>query len=100
MSVIPPGRGEIIGDSADGRVEILCDDPALNATISRFGPRRDGADLHIHRRHSDLFYVLAGELTVRLGPEGEPVAVPAGTLARIPPLVIHGFRNGGDEELR
>jgi len=98
--VIPPGGGEVIGDSADRRVEVLADHDALNATWSRYGPRRDGADLHVHRRHSDLFYVLDGELTVRLGPDGEGVVVPAGTLARVPPLVIHGFRNASDAEIR
>ena len=76
--VIPPGGGEVIGDSAERRVEILSDDPALHATWSRFGPRRDGADLHVHRRHTDIFYVLEGELTVRLGLEDELVSVPQG----------------------
>ncbi len=100
VTVIAPGAGEVIGDSPDRRVEILSDHDALHATWSRFGPGRDGADLHVHRRHTDLFYVLAGELTVRLGPEGEPVTVPAGSLARVPPLVVHGFRNDGAAELR
>jgi quercetin dioxygenase-like cupin family protein len=99
-TVIPPGGGEVIGDAPERRVEILSDHEALHATCSRFGPHREGADLHIHRRHSDLFYVLAGELTVRLGHEGEAVVVPAGTLVRVPPLVVHGFRNDGDGELR
>jgi quercetin dioxygenase-like cupin family protein len=98
--VVAPGRGEVVGDSPDRRVEILSDHEALHATWSRFGPRREGADLHVHRLHTDLFYVLAGELTVRLGPDGEAVVVPPGTLARVPPLVVHGFRNGGDSELR
>jgi mannose-6-phosphate isomerase-like protein (cupin superfamily) len=100
VTVIRPGGGEVIGDSPDRRVEILSDHDALHATWSRFGPRRDGADPHVHRRHTDIFYVLQGELTVLLGPEGEGVVVPAGTLARVPPLVVHGFRNGSDAELR
>ena len=45
----------MIGDAPDRRVEILSDHDALHATWSRFGPHRDGADLHIHRRHTDLF---------------------------------------------
>jgi len=98
--VIPPAGGEVVGDAPDRRVEILSDDEKLNATWSRFGPRREGANLHVHREHTDLFYVLEGELTVRLGPEDEPVAVHAGTLARVPPLVVHGFRNGSDAEVR
>jgi mannose-6-phosphate isomerase-like protein (cupin superfamily) len=98
--VIPPLGGEVIGDSPARRVEILTDHDALHATWSRFGPHRDGADPHIHRRHTDIFYVLEGELTVRLGLEDEAVVVPTGALARVPPLVVHGFRNGTDAEMR
>ena len=98
--VIRPGAGEVIGDSPARRVEVLADHDALHATWSRYGPRRDGADLHVHRRHTDVFYVLAGELGVRLGPAGDLIAVRAGTLVCVPPLVVHGFRNPGDAELR
>jgi quercetin dioxygenase-like cupin family protein len=76
--VIPPAGGEIIGDSADRRVEILSDDDSLHATWSRFGPHREGADLHVHREHTDMFFVLEGELTVLLGTEGETAVVAAG----------------------
>jgi len=98
--LVARGEGEIIGDSPERRVEILSDHETLHATCSRFAARGEGADLHIHRRHTDLFYVLEGELTVRLGIEDEAVVVPAGTLARVPPLVVHGFRNGGDADVR
>ena len=33
---------------------------------------------HIHRHHTDLFYVLAGELTIGLGADRQETAVPAG----------------------
>ena len=98
--VIPPGRGEIVGDAPDRRVEILSDHSTLHATWSRFAAGRDGADLHVHHHHTDLFYVLDGELTLRLGVDGETRVLPAGTLARVPPDVVHGFRNGGDAEVR
>jgi mannose-6-phosphate isomerase-like protein (cupin superfamily) len=98
--LVPRGGGEIIADSPDRRVEILSDQESLHATWSRFGPRRGGADLHVHRRHTDLFYVLEGELTVGLGAGDEGAVVPPGTLARVPPLVVHGFRNGSDAEVR
>jgi quercetin dioxygenase-like cupin family protein len=100
MKLIPPREGEVIGDSPDRRVEMLSDVDPLHATWSRFGPRRRGANLHIHHRHSDLFYVLAGELTVKLGPEGDETVAPVGTLVHIPRLVVHGFDNGGDAEVR
>src|SRR3954452_1461764 len=100
MAVVQPGGGEVIGDAPDRRVGILADDAGLNATGWRFGPGRDGAELHVHRRHHDCFYVLEGELTLRLGVDGREVALPAGTLARTPPLVVHGFRNGSPDEVR
>ena len=95
-----PGSGEVVGDSADRRVEILCDRDELVVTWSRFGPGRDGASPHVHRTHCDLFFVLAGELTLLLGSEPEEHALPAGTLALAPPLLVHGFRNAAGEELR
>lgn len=69
-TVIPPGGGEVIGDAAERRVEILSAGDAVHATWSRFGPRREGADPHVHRRHTDLFYVLEGELVLTAG-DGE-----------------------------
>jgi mannose-6-phosphate isomerase-like protein (cupin superfamily) len=63
-------------------------------------PGQEGADLHVHYEHSDLFYVLAGEVTVRLGLEDRQLPVPAGALARVPSGVVHGFRNAGDVEMR
>ena len=68
--VIGPGDGEIIGDAPDRRVEILSDHPALHVTWSRFaaGPRRrrPARPPPPHR----LFFVLDGELTLRLGIDG------------------------------
>jgi mannose-6-phosphate isomerase-like protein (cupin superfamily) len=98
--LLPPGGGEVVGDAPDRRVEILCDRDELHATWTRFGPGRDGASPHVHRRHCDLFYVLAGEFTVGLGPDVEETALPPGTLALAPPLVVHAFRNASDAELR
>jgi quercetin dioxygenase-like cupin family protein len=100
MNVVPAGGGEVIGDAADRRVEILCEHDAVHVTWSRMAPGRDGADLHVHRRHHDLFYVLEGELTLKLG-AGEESRAPAGSVVCVPPLVVHGFRNASDSrELR
>ncbi len=54
----------------------------------------------MHREHSDLFYVLAGELTMLVGPERTETPLRPGTLVLAPPLVVHGFRNAADTELR
>src|SRR5687768_5222364 len=93
------GEGEVVGDSPERRVEILCDRPGLVVTWSRFAPHRNGASAHVHHEHCDLFYVLAGELTFLVGPDREERALAAGTLTLAPPLVVHGFRNAADEEV-
>jgi quercetin dioxygenase-like cupin family protein len=90
--LLPPGGGEIIGDSAARRIEILSDHDELHATWSR--PNRDGASPHVHRSHSDLFYVLEGELTFLVGPERVETVLPAGTLVLAPPLVVHAPGRG------
>jgi mannose-6-phosphate isomerase-like protein (cupin superfamily) len=99
-TIVPPGGGEIIADSPARRVEILSDRAPLHATVTRFAAGEEGADLHVHYEHSDLFYVLEGEVTVRLGLEDRQVTVPTGALARVPPGVVHGFRNASDADLR
>ncbi len=98
--LVEPGGGELVGDSPERRLEILCEDDALHATWSRFGRGRVGTDLHVHRSHADVFYVLDGELTVRMGVEDESVVAAAGTLALVPPMVVHGFRNGSGADVR
>ena len=100
LVVIAPGEAEVLGDAPDRRVELLSARAPLPATWSRFGPGREGADLHVHHEHSDAFFVLDGELTLRLGAGGHEVALRTGGLVRIPPGVVHGFRNATDGELR
>jgi mannose-6-phosphate isomerase-like protein (cupin superfamily) len=100
LTVIPPGGGEVVGDKPGRRVEILSDRDPVHATLSRFGPGMEGADLHVHQHHTDFFYVLEGELTVRLGVEDRQVPVQAGSLAWVPPDVVHGFRNASDADMR
>ena len=90
---------EVIADTADRRVEILLETDAAHATRTRLGPRRAGTDPHVHRHHNDVFYVLEGELTLRLGPgDGEVTAMP-GMLVVVPPLVVHGYRNASDADV-
>ena len=97
MLEMTPGRGEIIGDSPDRTVELLAELDAVHATISRFSAGRDGADLHVHREHTDVFVVLDGTLTLKV--EGGARAVSAGTIVLVPPMVAHGFRNASDADV-
>lgn len=97
MLELTPGQGELIGDSADRTVELLAELEAVHATLSRFGAGRDGADLHVHREHTDVFVVLEGTLTLKV--EGGARTVGAGNIVLVPPMVAHGFRNAGAVEL-
>jgi len=88
--------GEVLSHSERREVVLLSARPEMTVTWSRYAGGEQGPGLHVHREHSDAFYVLSGELTFqvagevrRLGP-GEFVAVPAG--------VIHTFANAGDAE--
>jgi len=65
-------------------------------TWFRYGPGQEGPDPHIHRRHTDAFYVLEGELEFGLGPEVTKIVGGAGTLAAAPAGVVHTFRNSSD----
>jgi mannose-6-phosphate isomerase-like protein (cupin superfamily) len=53
---------------------------------------------HRHRRTDEVWYILAGELTFRLGAR-EVVAGP-GTTVIVPRGVIHQLQNAGDEAVR
>lgn len=51
--------------------------------------------LHYHAAMTEAFYVLAGELTLRLGEELH--RAPAGAFAAVPPGTLHTFFNESEE---
>src|SRR5439155_694180 len=62
-------------------------------------PGEEGPDPHVHRRHTDAFYVLEGELELGLGPgAAEIVRATPGTFVAAPPEVVHTFRNASGVE--
>ena len=67
-------------------------------TESRYAGGERGPDLHVHRLHTDSFYVLAGEFTLALA-DGDHTVGPGG-FALVPPNVVHAFRNAGPGEVR
>jgi quercetin dioxygenase-like cupin family protein len=87
-------NGETISDRAGRNVMILRAGAAATTTWSRYSSGERGPDLHLHREHTDAFYVLTGALRFALGPEGERVVrAPAGTFVCAPPGVAHSFMN-------
>lgn len=61
-------------------------------------PGFPGPPLHIHDRLHDMFYVLEGVLTVRLGDETHQAG--PGTFVCAPPGVAHTFSNPSDQPVR
>jgi quercetin dioxygenase-like cupin family protein len=95
-ALLAPGEGETIVDQPERTLRILADRNELTLTWFRYVPGEKGPDPHVHRRHTDAFYVLEGELEVGLGPDVQPVRGEAGTLAAAPSNVVHTFRNASD----
>jgi quercetin dioxygenase-like cupin family protein len=91
------GEGETLFDTPRATLRGLVEREELMVTWFRYGPREEGPDPHIHRHHTDAFYVLEGELEIRLGPgAAEIVRATAGTFVAAPPEVVHAFRNASD----
>ena len=92
-ALLRPGEGETVTDRPERTLRILADREELTLTWFRYEPGQEGPELHVHREHSDAFYVLEGELEFELGPERRFVTGGPGTLAAAPPNVAHTFRN-------
>src|SRR5215216_3685553 len=94
------GEGETITARERRDVILLAEHEEIAITRSRYGPGERGPDPHVHREHTDSFYVLEGELEFRLGPDGGTVRATAGTLVAVPAGLIHSFDQAGDTDAR
>lgn len=81
------------GDSCDGWRLLSRDDLLV---IEERIPPGEGEVPHFHSRARQLFYVLAGRLTIELPPE--TVVVSAGQSLEVPPTVIHRVHNPFDAD--
>ncbi len=96
-----PGEGEnhSIGDSSLSLKATSDDtDGTFFCSESVIEPGFPGPPLHVHRRLHDMFYVLEGTLTLRLG--DETVEAEAGSFACVPPGTPHTFSNPGARPVR
>jgi quercetin dioxygenase-like cupin family protein len=99
-AIVRPGGAETITARANRDVVLLADREQLSITRSRYGPGERGPDPHVHREHTDAFYMLAGVLTFELGHAGKPSRVAAGALVAVPPNLVHSFANESNAEAR
>ena len=87
-------EGETISDRDARNVVILHAGEAITVTWSRYAAGERGPGLHLHREHTDAFYVLTGALRFALGPGGDRVVrAPAGTFVAAPAGLAHSFMN-------
>ena len=98
--VLDPGGGETITDNRRRWVAIKAGVDAIAVTETRYEAGERGPEPHIHRRHTDAFYVLEGTLVFGLGPDVEALDAPAGSFVAAPPGVVHTFRNEGPATAR
>jgi quercetin dioxygenase-like cupin family protein len=95
--VVAPGEGRFIAlDLTGAGVTIKASDAETGGLCSvwegRVLPGTVGAAPHYHRGRDELFYVLQGEIELRIGEETHTAG--AGTFAFVPRETIHGFHNG------
>jgi mannose-6-phosphate isomerase-like protein (cupin superfamily) len=97
-----PGEGETIGSPATAAVTIKASGEETGGSFylgeSVIQPGFPGPPPHRHERLHDMFYVLDGTLTMRLG--DRTLELEAGSFVCVPPGVVHTFSNPGDGPVR
>jgi mannose-6-phosphate isomerase-like protein (cupin superfamily) len=96
-----PGEGEnfaMAGSSFSLKATAERTDGAFFLSETVVEPGFAGPPLHIHHRLTDMFYVLEGVLTFRIG--DDTVEGPPGTFVCAPPGVPHTFSNPSSEPVR
>lgn len=96
--VVAPGAGRFIAVGAAG-VTVKASEAETGGLCTvwegHVEPGMVGAGPHSHHGRDEFFYVLQGELVLRLGDESHTAAT--GTFAFVPRGTIHGFHNASRE---
>ena len=96
---VGPDDGKVLINPIGGRMVIKASDQATGGSYSLHenilpagspGPRP-----HIHHHHEESFYVLEGELTMRVG--ARTITAPPGSLVIVPRGVVHQPSNLGTQ---
>jgi quercetin dioxygenase-like cupin family protein len=81
-------------------ISLLVADENLSLTYAGCEAGERIAGRHVHRAHTEAFYVLEGELSFALGPEAKTITIGPGGFVAAPPGVAHGFRTAGTARAR
>jgi quercetin dioxygenase-like cupin family protein len=99
---VGPDDGKALPNPIGGRMVIKVRDGDTGGAYSvhdnTIPPGSPGPRPHIHLHHEETFYVLDGELTVRVGPR--TITAPAGSFVVVPRGVVHQPSNPGTEPTR
>ena len=94
---VGPEDGKALPNPIGGRMVIKVRDEDTRGGYSihdnTIPPGSPGPRPHIHRYHDEAFYVLEGELTVRVGPRR--ITAPAGSFVVVPRGAVHQPSNPG-----
>ncbi|MDQ2998929.1 MAG: cupin domain-containing protein [Chloroflexota bacterium] len=99
---VGPDDGKVLMNPIGGRMVIKASDQATGGSYALHenilpagsaGPRP-----HIHRYHEEAFYVLEGELTMRVG--ARTITAPVGSFVIVPRGVVHQPSNPGAQPTR
>lgn len=86
-----------------GTLKVLFTPETANTQFSRFsmGYFSPGEQLapHIHPESEEIYYVIQGRGTVYLGEELQEIPVEPHVGLYVPPGMVHGVKNTGDERL-
>lgn len=98
--VVAPGEGRFIAVGSTGAGVTVKASGAETGGLctvweGRIPPGSVGAGPHYHRGRDEFFYVLEGEVVLRIG--DDRCTARAGTFAFVPRETIHGFHNAGQE---
>jgi quercetin dioxygenase-like cupin family protein len=94
--------GKALPNPVGGRMVVKVRDEDTNGAYSMYDntipPGSPGPRPHIHRHHEEAFYVLEGELIVRVGPR--TITASAGSFVVVPRGVVHQPLNPGTQPTR
>jgi quercetin dioxygenase-like cupin family protein len=98
--ICQPGEGPVVG-VLGGRMtfKVRSDQTGgVYAVVEQQVPPGQGPPLHVHRRETEIFYILEGQFEVTLG--AQTMAVSAGAMVVAPRDIPHRFRNVGPDSER
>jgi len=93
-----PGEGKVVGVLRhQSTFKVLSEETGgAYAILEQTIPAGHGPPLHVHRRETEIFYVLEGQFEFLVGDRKVPA--PAGALLVGPRDVPHAFRNVGPRD--